>query len=586
MVVDERIGSILAVDCGTVTTKAMLLDRIGGEYRFVASGEAPTTFESSGAGIVSGVRHAVEPISRTTGRRFFDERGDLISPQRSSSEGVSAFAATISASEPLQVVLSGLVADLSISSARRAAGGTYSQVRAVLDKGRGITLNDEERVRIIRNIEPDVVCLAGGVDGGADRPVLDTVKAAALACAMMKRSKRPTLLYAGNSELRRQVTEIVGDEAELRVVDNVRPTLAVEQLWEAQQEFQNLFRQRKIEKLPGIATLAGWSPVPITPTAQAFGQLIQYLWHLGDPGRGILGIDVGGANTTVAAVFDQQLHMTIQGGLGVAFGGEQLLEEAGLETIARWIPESMPYHELHALLIEKRTHPASIPQIDREVWAEQALTCAAIRSTLDTARPGWRAGTAQPYADLMPLCDTIVIGGAPLAQAPRPGQAALVVLNAVEPIGVSTLVLDTYRLAPALGNVAALKPLAAVEALDSGGFTNLATVVAPVGGKADVGDVILKMRISYDNGSELDVEVQYGDLEVLPLPIGQEAVLDLHPRRGFDVGLGGNGQAGKRQVSGGLAGLIIDARGRPLSLPQEPDQRRQKMRQWLYDVGG
>jgi hypothetical protein len=584
MVVDEPIGSILAVDCGTVTTKAMLLDRIGGEYRLVASGEAPTTFEISDAGIIKGVHHAVEPISRTTGRRFFDEQGDLISPQRSNSEGVSAAAATVSASEPLQVVLSGLVADLSISSARRAAGGTYSQIRAVLDGGRGSTLSDEERVRVIRSTEPDVVFLTGGVEGGAARPILDAVKVATLACSMMKRNNRPTLLYAGNSELRRQVTEIVGDEAELRVVDNVRPTLSFEQLWEAQQELQTLYRQRKMEKLPGIATLAGWSAVPITPTAQAFGQLIQYLWHLGDPGRGILGIDVGGGNTTVAAVFDQQLYLTIQGGMGASFGGQRLLEE-GAETITRWIPEMMPCHELQALLIDKTTYPASIPQIDREVWAEQALTCAAIESIIDTARQGWRAGAAQPYSDLMPLCDTIVIGGAPLTRAPRPGQAALVVLNAVEPIGVSTLVLDTYRLAPALGNVATLKPLAAVEALDSGGFTNLATVVAPVGGKADTGDVILRMRVSYDNGSELDVEVHYGDLEVLPLPIGQEAVLELQPRRGFDVGLGGEGKAGKRQVSGGLAGLIIDARGRPLTLPREPDRRREKMQQWLYDVG-
>ncbi len=586
MTAGERIGSILVVDCGTVMTKAMLLDRIDGEYRFLASGEAPTTFGPPPTTIVDGVRHAVERISYVTGRRFFDEAGHLISPQATNQRGVDAFAATLSASEPLQVVLGGLVEDLSIASARRAAAGTYSQVTAMLDEGQDVAPTDEERVRLIRATTPDVVFLAGGIDGGAERPVLDTVKAATLASAMMDRNKRPTLLYAGNTQLRRQVAEIVGDEAELRVVENVRPTLEDEQPLDAQEELQSIFRRRKMEQLPGFATMTDWSPVPVAPTAQAFGRLIEYLWHLGDPRRGVLGIDVGGANTTVAAAFNEKLHITIHGGLGVAFGGEKLLEERGLKALSRWLPESITYHDAQALLINKQMHPTSIPQMDRELWVEQALICTAIRATLEIARPGWQSSAAQPYPELTPLCDTILISGSPLTQAPRPGQAALAVLNALEPIGVSTLVMDTYGLAPALGNVAVVKPLATVEALDAGVFTNLATVVTPVGRDAKIGDTILKVNVSYSDGSELDIDVCYGDLEVLPLPLGQEAVLELRPKRGFDVGLGGKGKAGKRQVSGGLTGLIIDARGRPLSLPAEPEQRRQLMQQWLYDVGG
>jgi hypothetical protein len=160
------------------------------------------------------------------------------------------------------------------------------------------------------------------------------------------------------------------------------------------------------------------------------------------------------------------------------------------------------------------------------------------------------------------------------------------VLNAVQPVGVCTLVADTYGLAPALGSVAAVKPLAAVEALDAGVFTNLATVVTPVGRGAQLGDTVLRVCVSYDDGRELDIDVGYGDLEVLPLPLGQEAVVELSPKRGFDVGLGGSGKTDKRRVSGGLTGLIVDARGRPLSLPDEPAQLRERMQRWLYDVGG
>jgi hypothetical protein len=578
------IDSILVADCGTVMTKAMLLDRVSGRYRFVAYGEAPTTFASPWSDVTDGIYHAVERITNVTGRRFFNERGNIISPQVTAQRGVDVFAATVSASEPLRLVVSGLVEDLSIASARRAAAGTYSQVEAILNGLGPGAQADEERVRVIRDIAPDVVFIAGGVDGGPERPVLDMVKAATLACALMDRDQTPTLLYAGNSRLRRQVAEIVGDEAELRVVDNVRPTLETERLVDAQEELRAIFRERKMEQLAGLRTVAGWSPIDLMPTARAFGRLIQYLWHLGDPARGVLGVDVGGSNTTIAAVFDGRLTVTTYGGLGVAFGGERVQEERGSEAITRWVPEPLSHHEARGLLVNKRIHPASIPQAGRDLWLEQALAREAMHATLEIARPGWASGAAQPYPNLMPLCDTVVISGGALAQAPRPGQAALMVLDALQPIGVSTFILDSYGLAPALGTVAAVKPLAAVEALDAGGFTNLATVVTPVG-ETEPGETVLEVRVSYKDESELEIEVNYGDLEVLPLPLGQEAVLELRPRGGFDVGLGGRGKAGKQRVSGGLAGLIIDARGRPIPFPQATRQRQERMQQWLWDVG-
>ena len=585
MVAEQHIGSILLADCGTAMTKAVLLDRTAGQYRFVARGEAPTTAEYPWSDVAAGIRHAVERISEATGRRFFDASGDLISPELDR-QGVDVFAVTVSASQPLQVVLGGLVRDLSVASIERAAASTYSLVKAILaGDGRGGGLSDEERVRTIRDAAPDVICIAGGVEGGAVTPVLELMEAATLACSLIEPELRPCLLYAGNSRLRRQVVDIVGERAELRVADNVRPTLTEENLLSAQAELDALYLQDKMEQLPGIETVSSWSPAPLAPTARAFGRLVQYLWHLGNPSKGVLGVDVGAANTTVAAAFDGRLSLTVRGDLGIAFGGEQLLQKQGAGAITRWLPKPMSGDEARGLLINKEMRPVSIPQESRELWLEQALAREAIRTTLQVARPGWKPGAAQPYPHLLPLCDTIVVSGGVLAHAPRPGQAALIVLDGLEPIGVSTLVLDAHGLAPALGNVAAVKPLAAVEALDSGCFVNLATVVTPVG-HARRGDTILKVRVAYDDGSRFSVEVRYGDLEVLPLVPGQQAVLELRPLHHFDVGLGGPGKAGKRRVSGGLAGLIIDARGRPLRLPSKPKQCQAQMRQWLWDVGG
>ena len=584
MAQDSSIDSILLADCGTVMTKVVLLDRVGGQYRFVARGEALTTAEYPWSDVTAGVRHAVEQITNVTGREFFSSTGDLLAANM---QGADVFAATTSASPPLEVVLGGLVRDLSVASAERAAAGTYSQVKAIIaSDGRG-GLTEEERVNTIHKAAPEVICIAGGLENGATRPVLEIVETAALACSLMEESKRPRILYAGNSQLRQKVVDIVKGQAELRVADNVRPTLAEENLFNVQEELDEFYRQNKMTQLPGLDALEAWSPTALTPTARAFSRIVQYLWLLGDPSSGVLGVDVGAANTTIAAAFDGHPFLTVHGDLGVTFGGERLLQEQGFETLARWIPEPLTEDEMHGLLINKELHPVSIPQEPGGVWLEQALAREAIRGALEVARPGWRPGAAQPYPHLMPLCDTIIVSGGALVNTPRPGQIALTVLDALQPIGVSTLVLDKYGLASALGSVAAVKPLAAVEALDSGGFVNLATVVSPVG-RARPGDTILRVKITYDDGSGFSVEVQYGNIEVLPLLPGQQAVLELRPtgRHRFDVGLGGPGKGGKRRVNGGIAGLIIDARGRPLRLASDPEERQVQTRQWLWDVGG
>jgi hypothetical protein len=583
----QSLSSILVADCGTVTSKAALFGQVAGQYRLVACGEAPTTTEHPWNDISEGIRHAVEQVSAVIGQSFFTKAGDLISPEMGPRQGVDAFALTASASDPLHVMLGGLVRDLSIASAERAAAGTYSLIKAILAKDSSGTPseNEEKAVRLIRDTAPNAICIAGGTDGGATGPVMELVRSVTLACSMMDAETRPHLLYAGNTELRRRVVKAVKGQTELRVADNVRPTMTQENLLSAQLELDALYVREKMGRVPGINDVGSWGKTPLLPTCRAFSRLLHYLWHLGDPSRGVMGIDVGAATTTLIAVFDGRPMLTIQGGLGSAFGGKRLLERRSAEAITRWLPESVSADQALETVINNELRPSSIPQDARELRLEHALVREVIRATLDLARPGWEPGAAQLYPDLLPLVDTILVSGGVLAHAPQPGQAALIVLDALQPVGVTTLILDVHSVASALGSLAGIKPLAAVEALDNGALVNLATVVTPVG-QARRGEKILNVNVLYDNGSNLDVEVRYGDLEMLPLPAGQEVVLELKPRRRFDVGLGGPGKGGKQRVSGGLAGLIIDARGRPLRLARKPEVRHNQIQRWLWDVGG
>ena len=76
-------------------------------------------------------------------------------------------------------------------------------------------LTEEDRVRRIYRARPDVVCIVGGTDGGADAPVMEMVDSVALAASLLGEEHRPRILFAGNASLRPQVAEIIGAEAEI-----------------------------------------------------------------------------------------------------------------------------------------------------------------------------------------------------------------------------------------------------------------------------------------------------------------------------------------------------------------------------------
>lgn len=585
MAAEEGIRSLLVADCGTVLTKVVLLDRVEGAYRFVAQGAALTTADAPWHDVILGVQHAIEQVEEVTGRELLDDQGSLISPESADGRGVDAFVATVSAPRPLRVVLAGLVRDLSLASAERAASGTYSEVVGLITRDPKVGwMSEQEQVGLILERRPDVVCIVGGTDGGATQPVLELVSAAVLACSMLEEKDRPIIVYAGNKALREHVVKAVGGLTQVRCADNVRPEPDEESLEGVRAELESLYGVRRVEPLAGGEWLQRWSMVPPISTANAFAQLMRYVWYLDESSKGTLGVDLGAAHTTVVGVFGGAASLSIAAGRGLAFGGVDLLRRSE-EAVLRWLPVAMGADEARGLLLEKEARPWTVPETPEELWLEQAVARELIRAAVQAASAGWQVDGAQPYPHLTPLLDPILLSGGALAGAPRPGQVALVALDAIEPIGISTLLLDAHGLAAALGGAAYLKPLAAVEALDGGGIVNLGTVVAPVG-RAREGEVVLRVRIQYESGSSLELEVAYGALEVLPLPPGEEAVLELRPRAGIDVGLGRPGRGGRRRVSGGLVGLIIDARGRPLQLPEDPEARRAKVQQWYWDVGG
>ena len=581
MPLDYRVESILVADCGSTSTKAAVIDLVEGQYRMMTQVEVPSTMEAPWEDISQGIEHAVAQIERASGRILFDEQGQLITPERGGGQGVDAFAITASAMPPLRIVLAGLVRDLSLASARRAVRSIYADVVEVIALDDvAERRSDEDRVRLIQQARPDVICIVGGTDGGASTAVADLARVVTLACSLLGEEVRPVVIFAGNADMRLKVTQIIGEEAPLKVVDNVRPALDVENLSPLREEIETVHREMEKAGLPGLSALSAWNPQVIMTTAQAQSYVIEYLSRKYGLQKGVLGVDIGGTTTVVTAQLDGLRQQVIRTDLGTSYSVERVLNQVAMDDILRWVPFPMEENEARNLLLNKSLRPTTLPATYETLLLEQALAREALRLALAEARETWPAGYTSPLSYPSPMFEPIVGSGGVLSCAPRHGQAALILLDAIQPIGVTTLVLDSRIFMAAMGAMANLNALAAIQAASLGGLVNLGTVITPIG-QAREGEIVLRLKVEELN---LEVDVPYGSLEVYRLPSPQPLTLQVRPQRNFDVGWGA-GRGRKIQFSGGSVGLIVDARGRPLSLPTDRARRQTKVQEWLWDMG-
>ena len=572
--------TLLAVDVGTVNTRVSLFDVVDGRYRMVATGRASSTAGAPVFDVREGMHVALDEVSEITGRPFFDESDALVMPTTNSGAGVDAFVSTASAGPHVRTVLVGLMPGVSMESARRLASSTYLNV--VEEIGLMDERREAELVDAMLDAKPDLILMVGGTDSGATASVIRQIETVSLATSLLPTVERPALVFAGNTSLGAAVVEHFQDISKVEIVSNIRPDLEHEELGPARLKLAEIVNQLRSKRIAGFEDLNGWSGGYMMLTADAFGRVVRYLSQVYDPDKGVLGIDVGASHVAIAAAFDGVLNNKVHSDLGLGNSLPGLLRYASVADVSRWLPTEVPDAEVRDYIFNKAIYPGTIPAELTDLHIEYALLRELVRAGLSLSRSDWAVGAG---SELMPPLEPIIATGGAIARAPRPGYAALALLDAVQPRGITTLVLDPYNLVPAVGAAAGLLPMITVQVLESGSFVSLGTVVSPVG-RGREGKPVLRIRIEPESGGEpIEGIVRYGQLVLLPLRQGEHARMTLRPEKGFDVGFGGRGKAGALRVAGGALGVIIDARGRPLELSNDPAHRRELNQKWLYDIG-
>lgn len=311
----------LTIDFGSTYTKGVVFDLAREDV--VATGYAPST-------VGQDVRIGLERMLRDLAQRMGGDPRQLPCLACSSAAG------------GLRLAVIGLVPSLSLEAAQRAALGAGAKVVGAF--GHKLTRGDLAR---IERLAPDIVLLAGGIDGGDEETICHN--AGALAGVRLA----APIIVAGNRAVGEECADTIRAGAlEAILCPNILPEIDQVEVGAVHAVIRELFMTR-ITRAKGIDCVADMLRLegPIIPTPSAVLEAAR-LVSVGGGGAAGVGdlvlVDVGGATTDVHSIAsglprspsiiqrglpELLAKRTVEGDLGMRISAPTVLEHEGIERI-------------------------------------------------------------------------------------------------------------------------------------------------------------------------------------------------------------------------------------------------------------
>jgi uncharacterized protein (TIGR01319 family) len=446
-------GCALLVDFGSTYTKLRAIDL--DTCRLVGSAQGSSTVTTD---ITIGLNAALAELDGKMG-------------------GLPAFRyrlATSSAAGGLRMVTIGLVPELTAEAARFAALGAGAKVVGIFSYG----LNEHDRA-CIESLQPDVLLLAGGTDGG-NRDVI-VRNAAVLASSRLE----CPIIVAGNRMATDDVCWILRDGGKTAVpAANVMPTFGVIEIESAQAVVRNVFIEQ-IVHAKGLDRVSSMLDGVLMPTPVAVLQAARMLAEgVGEtPGLGeLMVVDPGGATTDIHTICEgapthlrvirkglpePYMKRTVEGDLGLRHNALSILEAGGAAGLAK--ATGLSVERVSALVEALSRDVDSLPKTAEDAALDAALARVAIDIAVErhAGRIEIAYGPDGPftlqYGKDLSAIRTIIGTGGVLAYGLAPGDILAAVLageersTSLRPRS-ATLMLDRDYLLFACGLLAEVAP--------------------------------------------------------------------------------------------------------------------------------
>ncbi|WP_297728588.1 methylaspartate mutase accessory protein GlmL [uncultured Porphyromonas sp.] len=387
----------LTVDFGSTYTKLTLIDVANAEI--VATASAFTTITTD---VLEGFNNAWQKILAQHPDAHYDR---LLSCS--------------SAAGGLKMVALGLVPSLTSKAAKMAASSAGAKV--VKTYAYEISHAEQEE---IYEINPDLVLLCGGTDGGNKEVILANAR-------RLAEIDRPfAIIAAGNKSASYDLEEIFAQcDKKCVVTENVMPEFGQINILPARQCIMDLFISRIIDA-KGLGEVQKRAELEIIPTPFAVLKACELLSKGIDeehPGWGdLMAVDLGGATTDIYSMTDGAPSMdnvlikgipepyskrTVEGDLGMRYSLKALEDETDVKALARAYgvtPEAIvDWVERCAASPDTVAEPGSQEQVIEEALAYSAVDIAVER----------HAGVISKV--YTPIGEMFTLVGKDLTQVPR-----------------------------------------------------------------------------------------------------------------------------------------------------------------------
>ncbi|TCP58023.1 uncharacterized protein (TIGR01319 family) [Tumebacillus sp. BK434] len=316
--------ALLCIDFGSTYTKLTAIDMQG--ETVLGTAKDLTTVEE---GLLVGFEKAHAKLIEQTGPLEFSEK-----------------LACSSAAGGLKMVAIGLVPELTAEAAKRAALGAGARVLGMYSFE--LTKSELEEIRAV---QPDLILLAGGTDGGNKTCILHNAQMIAT------HLRDVPVVVAGNKNARDEIEALFADAGlYFKLVSNVMPRLNELQVEPAREAIRDVFMER-IVVAKGLAEAEALVGGILMPTPAAVLEAAMVLADGTDLATGIgplVVVDIGGATTDIHSIGSgeptkpgvvwkglQEPHAkrTVEGDLGMRVSAVSLWETAGTRRILKHLPE-------------------------------------------------------------------------------------------------------------------------------------------------------------------------------------------------------------------------------------------------------
>ena len=514
-------NSILITDIGSTTTKAILLTNADGKWELKGLANAPTTVEKPDEDVMIGVLNAVKTLQSQTEIKLM-----AIEPQ-TQQQRVNPelkWLSTSSAGGGLQILVIGLVKEMSAASAGRAAfgvGGVLLDVIAI-DDGRSVI----QQMHDIEEKQPDIILMSGGYEGGAYASVLRQAEVLSYCEIKPKyslKSKIP-LIFAGNSDAAQAIQSILQEGFEVHILQNIRSAEFEEKTEHVTELVHELFLNKVMQQAPGYKAVSSQVSDPVIPTPLGVMEALKLIAESED--KNILAVDIGGATTDVYSNIFGKFYRTVSANYGMSYNICNIFAKADMPQLNQWLHKNLSETDLRDYMGNKMLNPTHIPQNDVTLHIEQALARIGLQLSLQQhLNMNFSISQIGHFVrikndDLDPFHEqffreklnskaefklqdfhTLIGAGGVISHAPSPKQAAIMLIDGLQPRGITELWRDKHFITPHLGKLSQLDKAAALQLIKTECLDPLCLCVRPLPNKLKAGKPALRIELVSGQGS-------------------------------------------------------------------------------------